>query len=110
MTEFSILGAEGLAEDYPRKVNVGETISLIAGINNLEGESATYTIMLKYNDQQLVSYDNLTLQKDSKWQGEIVFAMPQTGEDQPVDILLARENYPFPYRALRIWLNVQPDR
>jgi len=110
MTEFYILGVEGLAEDYPRKVDAGETINMIAGINNLEGESATYSIMLKYSDQQLVSFDNLTLQKDSKWQGEIVFAMPQTGEDQPVDILLARENYPFPYRTLRIWLNVQPDR
>lgn len=110
MTEFYILGAEGLAEDYPRDVNVDDTINLIVGINNLENESATYTIMLKFNDQQLVSYDTLILQKDSKWQGEIMFAMPQPGEDQPVDILLTRENYPIPYRALRIWLNVQPDR
>ena len=33
----------------------------------------------------------------SPW--EIVFAMPQPGEDQPLEILLAREDYPFPYRT-----------
>ena len=43
----------------------------------------------------------------SPW--EIGFALPQPGVDQLLDILFARENYPFPYRALRIWLNVLPD-
>jgi len=106
MTEFYILGADGLAEDYPREVNVGELVRLAAGINNLEKDSASYSITIRTRDQQYSNDETLTLQAGEKWQGELVFNMQQSGEDQPVDILLDRANYPSPYRALRIWLNV----
>jgi uncharacterized membrane protein len=106
MTEFYILGADGLAEDYPREVEVGEPVRLTAGIHNLEEDSATYSIAIRTRDQQVSKHETLTLQAGEMWQGELVFKLQQSGEHQPVDILLDRANYPAPYRALRIWLNV----
>jgi len=106
MTEFYILGAHGLAEDYPREVEVGEPVHLAAGINNLEKDSASYSITIRTKDQQYSNDETLTLQAGENWRGELVFMLQQPGEDQPVDIILNRVNYPSPYRALRIWLNV----
>lgn len=109
MTEFYILGSDGLAENYPGNVEVGEKLYFTVGINNLENDPAAYSIVIKSKDQQLANYEHLSLLEGETWQGRLEFEMPQPGDDQPVDILLARENYPFPYRALRIWLNVRSE-
>ncbi len=108
MTEFYILGAEGLAEDYPWDVEVGEPVTLTAGINNLERDPATYAITIRANNNLLAKSEPVILEVGDSWQGKIVFTMPYPGEDQPVEILLNRAKYPTPYRALRIWLNVHP--
>jgi uncharacterized membrane protein len=108
MTEFYILGAEGLAENYPRDVEVGEPVTLTAGINNLERDPATYSITIRANNNLLAKSEPVILQAGDEWQDQLVFVMPYLGENQPVEILLNRANYPAPYRALRIWLNVYP--
>lgn len=108
MTEFYVLGPGGLAEDYPRDIRVGEPLYLTVGINNLEGELSTYSITFIAGQQVVAVYGPLAIRAGQHWQGQLSFEMLQPGQDQPVEILLNREDYPAPYRALRLWLNIQP--
>ena len=43
-TEFYILGSKGIADDYPTYILAGDSISVILGINNYEGQTINYTI------------------------------------------------------------------
>jgi uncharacterized membrane protein len=108
MTEFYILGGGGLAEDYPREAAAGEPVVLGVGIHNLEDSPAVYSITVNTDHQQDVTYKELSLTQGEQWQGEVEFIMDHPGRDQFVELLLERANYPFPYRALRIWIDVQP--
>jgi uncharacterized membrane protein len=110
MTEFYIFGSSGLAEDYPREVAAGEPAVLSVGIHNLENSSAVYSIMVETDYRQKMAYQEITLLQGQQWQGEVEFIMDRPGDNQLVELFLGRESYPFPYRALRIWVDVQPAK
>lgn len=109
MTEFYILGKGGMAEDYPRSTVVSEPIRLITGVANLEREPAVYWIIIKLGDRTIGGIEPFSLKSGETWRGQLSFAIPEVGDNQRVDILLGRENHEFPYRSLRIWLDVKPD-
>ena len=105
-TEFYILGAEGLAESYPREVVAGETIAVTAGITNREGVPATYRIEVRAADQQIGDAGPVTLSDGETWEGPVQFALPQPGDDQQIHFYLYRDAATQPYRSLHLWLNV----
>jgi uncharacterized membrane protein len=105
-TEFYMLGPEGLAENYPREVVAGQLVSLTVGVTNNEGELARYTVVAKLGEQQISSLPPFDLREGETWEGEMVFVLPTSGDDQQVDILLDREGAESPYRSLRLWMNV----
>ena len=109
MTEFFILGRDGLAEDYPRSTLVDDSFMLTAGVTNLEREPATYWVIIKIGDRLIGSIEPFSLGMGETWRGQLSLAMPEAGDNQRVDILLGRENYIFPYRSLRLWVDVKPD-
>ena len=63
-TEFYILGSEGVIDDYPDDLSVGETGKLFIGVANKEGEDIDYTIEVKHllvsNDPMEERPGNLT--------------------------------------------------
>lgn len=116
MTEFYILGEEGLAEAYPREAAVGETLTVTMGIANREREDATYTVDVWAVDpwqerEELVGRAGLfRLAPGESVEQPILWHMPWAGEDQQVDFRLYRvgqEQPATPYRTLRLWLNVR---
>ncbi len=107
MTEFYILGSEGLAEDYPQEVIVGDTVSVTVGIANREGTTSSYNIQVLQNDQVIGQAIQITLENQATWEGPMGFALPDAGDDQQVVFILEREGYPSPYRTLRLWINVK---
>ena len=108
MTEFYMLGKEGLAEDYPREVMVGEAITITMGITNREGNTSTYSIKVLLDNQMIKQTGPITLENQITWEGRMEFALPEAGDDQQVLFILDREGQDSPYRTLKLWLNVQP--
>jgi uncharacterized membrane protein len=114
MTEFYILGQEGLAEDYPREAGVGETLAVTMGITNREREAMDYTVEVwavdPWNDQrELVNTAGpFQLAPDERHEQPLTWQMPWAGDDLMVDFYLYSAGE-APYRALRLWLDVDPQ-
>ncbi|HEX2914880.1 MAG TPA: DUF1616 domain-containing protein [Chloroflexia bacterium] len=106
-TEFYALGSEGLAENYPREVLVGQDVELRLGIVNREGQTATYRVEARQDGHTLSTLGPVTLQPGQKWEQPIHYRLTNSGPDQVVDILLFYNGQPAPYRSLRLWINVK---
>jgi uncharacterized membrane protein len=109
MTEFFILGKDGLAEDYPKSIHVDDPFMLTVGVTNLERKPATYWIIIKVGDRLIGSIEPFSLGIEDTWRDQLSLTMPEAGDNQRVDILLGRENFIFPYRSLRLWVDVKPN-
>jgi uncharacterized membrane protein len=107
-TEFYILGSEGLAENYPREVVAGQPVTITAGITNRERTDGRYGILAQVDDQVVGQAGPFDVPAGSSWEGDLTFTLPDPGDDQRVTFLLLREGSDFPYRELRLWLNVLP--
>ena len=108
MTEFYILGQEGLAEDYPREVTAGQVVTITTGITNREGSTSTYNIQIKSSDQVIGQAGPITLENKATWEQAVEFSVPKVGDDQQITFILNREGQPSPYRTLQLWINVKP--
>jgi uncharacterized membrane protein len=108
-TEFYILGSEGLAEDYPRKITAGQVVIVTTGITNREGDTSLYNIRVMLDDQVIGQAGPLPLEDGATWEQSVEFTLPKAGDDQQVELILEREGQPSPYRTLRLWLNVTPS-
>lgn len=114
MTEFYILGEEGLAESYPRQAAPGETLSVTLGLSNREREPFTYRVEIWAVDpwteqrQQVGEAGPVTLAPEENYQQPFEWAMPWSGQDQIVEFYLftSEQTDTEPYRQLRLWLDV----
>jgi uncharacterized membrane protein len=108
MTEFYMLGQEGLAEDYPREIIAGQVVTITTGITNREGVTSTYHLQVKLGDQVIGQASPITLENNATWEQPVEFSIPIVGDDQQAMFILDREGKPSPYRTLRLWIKVTP--
>lgn len=113
MTEFYMLGAEGLAESFPREAAVGQEIGVTLGVMNRERDAASYRVEVWAVDpwaddrRELVAQAGpLDLAVGSGREWPIGWQMPWAGDDQVVELLLFSGDDAESYRSLRLWLNV----
>jgi uncharacterized membrane protein len=117
MTEFYVLGAEELGEDYPRTPMVGEEIDVTMGIVNRELETETYHVEVWVTWAWepdawwtlVQETDPLTLEPGEETEQVVTWTMPWEAEDAQVYFRLYREDDTEPYRELLIWMDVLPD-
>jgi len=114
MTEYYILGKDGLAEDYPRAAMVGETLTVTMGITNRERAAHTYYVEAWAQDgwdatrrQQLGMFGPFELAVGETVELPLSWGMPWAGEDQQVEFLLFMIGEEGVYRELRLWLDVE---
>ncbi|MGB3904769.1 MAG: DUF1616 domain-containing protein, partial [Anaerolineae bacterium] len=107
LTEFYILGAEGLAESFPREAIAGEVLTVTMGIGNHEGVAAQYRIEVLDATGRIGQLEPVTLQADESGEWQLAFAPREVGADVRVDFLLYRDEESEPYRSLRLWISVQ---
>jgi len=108
-TEFYILDTQGLSEDYPRETIAGASIDINFGITNREGEFSQYNIVaVRGEEQALANSGPISLADGETWQGKLTIVLAQPGDGQKVEFFLERIGSPWPYRTLRIWMNVDP--
>ncbi len=108
-TEFYLLDTQGLTMDYPREVAAGEPVDFILGITNHEENTSQYrVVVVGGGDQALASAGPISLADGASWQGAITIRLTQPGNGQRVEFLLERTGSAWPYRTLRVWMNVLP--
>jgi uncharacterized membrane protein len=108
-TEFYLLDSAGLSMDYPREATVGETVVIRLGIANYEGDPTEYRIISVIGGNQALSTSEwISVADGATWEGEVRVVLQEAGDRQEIEILLERSGSPWPYRNLRIWMNVTP--
>lgn len=115
MSEFYILGQEGLAELYPRTVTVDEPVTMMLGIANREGSVRTYSVEIRAQNPWDAGQAELVaragpfdLAPGTEVQEPLTWSMPWAGSDQQVEFLLFASEQPSadPYRQLRLFVDV----
>ena len=106
-TDFYILGSEGMAEDYPGDLVLGESAGVTLGIVNHEGQDTDYTIEVTIDGEKVqeIRYINLTDQEE--WQTGVTLVPARAGQAQEVEFLLYKNTGNEPYLTLRLRLNVR---
>ena len=105
-TEFYILGPDGMADNYPTNLSVGQTGNVIVGVVNHEYETIDYTIKLVLANETLNSLQ-FQLEHNSTWEQDIEFIPEHTGNDLKLNFFLYRNNnFTKSYRSLHLWMDV----
>lgn len=130
-TEFSILGLDNSADDYPSQFNMtgNQAISVTydrgsttegwgyvtVGIVNHENRTAIYSLQVKvdnvpvdvnYQGEILPQLAQLSIPSGQSWQGQIGFVPEHDGANQEVGFLLFNGNSKNPEDTLHLWINV----
>ena len=114
MTEFYILGEDGLAENYPREVSAGEAHWITMGISNKERQPMSYRVEVWAVDpwdgrrERVGESDSISLEVDQSIEQTIDWYMPWPGDDQVIEFYLYADGQEEleTYRRLRLWLSV----
>lgn len=109
-TEFYILGPDGRAEGYPRTLELGDSLTVILGVVNREGDDAAYEIEATVDGQVAVLIDSVRLEDGERWEELVTLVPNQAGNSQKVEFLLYREEMDGvdePYRAVHLWVDVE---
>ena len=98
-TEFYILGLEGKAIDYPRKLKVGEQVGVTVGIINREHETVIYWVKVRIDGIGNNQVEPLELGHDEKWEEIVSFTPRRAGDSQKVEFLLYKDKESEPCLA-----------
>jgi len=106
-TEFYILGLEGKAEGYPKKLKVGEEARVVVGMINREHEPVSYRVEVTIDGVRNNEIEPVVLAHEETWQAEIGFTPVKAGENQKVEFVLYKLGQNEPYQTLHLWINVE---
>lgn len=106
-TEFYILNSTtGKADNYPNKLKINDSTTLLIGIVNHEYSIVNYTIQIDLDKNILIS-EKLKLNNNETWEKNMTFIPNKNGTDMKLQFLLYKENnFTDPYRDLHLWVNV----
>jgi len=124
-TQFYVLGAGQMADEYPNELDVGERGNIIVGAINNEHGSVDYTLVIglgidlemmgsqgEFPDDNNLSfpsnnsyyYVDFSLQHEEKIEYDVNFTVEETGEYKLVMYLLRDDEI---YRNLHLWIDVR---
>ena len=110
LTEFYMLGPEGLAENYPREALVGQPISVTMGITNREGAWSEYRVEVMAGGDLLQRAGPFPLPNGDTKEWPLELVLQKTGQDVRIEFLLYRDYGNEPYRSLRLWIKVKEEK
>lgn len=109
LTEFYLLGPDGLAENYPRSARPGEDISVIAVVANRGETAATYEIIVESRTHILTRLGPISLLPGEVWKEKIAFPILNQGKDQEINFELLKPGQTESYRSLRLWIDLTDE-
>jgi uncharacterized membrane protein len=105
-TNFYILGHDGMMENYPDVIGLGDEADITLGIENHENQGVSYTVKVVFDGQELQEIGPITLADEGNWTGQINLKPSRAGENQKVEFFLYKDEGAEPYLNLRLWLDV----
>ena len=117
-TEFYVLGLEGKAVNYPKKVVVGEEGKVIVGIINREQETVSYYLEVRMDEVKNNEVELIVLEHDEKWEEIINFTPDRVRGKQKVEFLLYKKGEGEPYLkplyllyedGKLVWVNIEEE-
>ena len=112
-TEFYLLGAGGMADDYPTWINTGESGTMIVGVVNHEYQGINYSMEVLLDNESIELPDQwkeISLKHNQTMERKLTLALYKEGEDMKLEFLLYKENnYTQPYRDLHLWVSVTEE-
>ncbi|MDD5605559.1 MAG: DUF1616 domain-containing protein [Dehalococcoidales bacterium] len=105
-SEFYILGAEGIADDYPEDMVLGESAWVTVGIVNREHDVTIYNVEVFIDDDLSATLGPLELAHEDKHESRVTFAPNTPGNNQKVEFRLYKNGSSETYLDLHIWINV----
>ena len=106
-SEFYILGQDGLAENYPAKLTIGEKASVIAGISNYEGKETSYRLEIVMENKTVAEVGPILLTGDETWEDSVFWIPEVAGDNQKVEFFLYKDNAVQPtLEPLHLWVDV----
>ncbi len=109
-TDFYILGSEGMMENYPQEVVLGEQAEITLGIRNHENRVGSYTVAVILNGEKVLGIGPISITDKEQWREDITLVPTRIGEDQKVEFLLYKGEGAEPYQELHLWLDVEEER
>lgn len=110
-TEFYVLGEDGKAANYPKNLSVGETGTVVVGIENHEHRRMTYTMVVSFG-HDTVATRTLEIAAERGWTDNVTFTASTPGTHK-LSFNLYEGGEPGgsenPYRSLRLWIRVKPS-
>jgi uncharacterized membrane protein len=107
-TEFYVLGPQGLAQDFPRIVRVGDAVVLELGIKNAHESPTQYEVEVSADGEHMTLSSPLALAPGEARRLPISFQFSRPGENREVVLSLLRNGERTSYRFLRLWMDVLP--
>ena len=101
-TEFYILGEEGMAERYPKNLQVNQPAAITVGINNLEGKTMLYSLEARDGSGIIGKLEAIILEEGARKEFQFSITPQLLGEDVQIDIALFRYGRNEAYRRLRL--------
>ena len=106
-TEFYLLGTGGKADNYPKDIVLGQSAPVLLGIINREKQPASYNFEVLADNTTIYSKEDISLQNDEKWEGEMPVKPLTKGDNQKVEFYLYKNTVPEPYLKLHLFVNVK---
>ena len=106
-TEFYILGAQGMLQDYPTDLRSGESQGYNLGIINHEGDPLAYDVRAFVDETEVGFFKSLTLADDETWEGVVEVIVTSPGERQKLEFRLFRDGSGEVYRTVHLFVDVR---
>ena len=107
LTEFYLVGPDGLAEGFPRTATAGQPVAIMIGIINREGAPADYRVEVRQDEQVIGQTKPRRLEDGATDERFVTFVPTTVGDDVKITLLLYRDGDREPYRTLWLWMAVQ---
>ncbi len=106
LTEFYLLGPDGLAENYPRTTRPGEEIAITAVVANRGEITATYEILVESQTDILTRVGPISVRPGEVWKEKVAFPILNQEKDQEINFALLKPGQTKSYRSLKLLLDV----
>lgn len=127
-TDLYVLGVdddgEAVAAQYPDTVEMGESFEVNLGVENTEGETVSYTVIVmlerldedgSVSESEALSQQEFELAHGESWQDPIDVSPTMAGDDLRVSFLLYQDEPHFlldqrtAYRHVHVWIDVPEE-
>jgi uncharacterized membrane protein len=106
-TELYLLGTEGLAQDLPRAIHPGASVTVTVGVANYERRAASYRIVATWGGSTVGDVGPIAVGPDQAWERPLTIPWTLSARDEvPITIVLYKEDGTQPYRSVRLFLDV----